>query len=86
MFGNLSPFWEKIAFSFTLILSLVMLFDLSFVVPYQCGQVSIRNGGEYSCEIEFGWYIFTVAFIFLAIYSGYKQYLQCFGNSAPNIG
>ena len=61
-----------------------MLLDLFFIVPYQCGQVSIRSGGEYVCDIELGWYTFAVAFILLAIYSGYKLYSQRSGESAPN--
>ena len=85
MLGNMSPKWEKITFSFTLIVSLVMLLDLFFIIPYQYGQIGIKSGWEYICDIELGWYTFTIAFIFLAIYSGYKLYLQRSGKSAPSV-
>jgi uncharacterized membrane protein (DUF485 family) len=81
MSEQMSPRWEKITFSVTLIVSLVVLLVLFFIVPYQCEQVSIRSGGEYVCDIELGWYTFTITFILLAIYSGYKLYLQHSGKT-----
>jgi uncharacterized membrane protein (DUF485 family) len=64
--------WDAFAYSFTFILSIVMLAVL-VSIPFQCGQLAASGSGN-SCGIEPGWYFFCAAMILTALYSAYKMF------------
>jgi uncharacterized membrane protein (DUF485 family) len=65
--------WDAIAYSFTFILSIVMLAVL-VSIPFQCGQLAVSGNGNSSCGVEPGWYFFCAAMILTALYSAYKMF------------
>jgi ATP-dependent DNA helicase RecG len=46
----MSPQEEKTVFTIALFASIIALLALFIVVPYQCGQIGIQSGGEYTCD------------------------------------
>jgi hypothetical protein len=65
--------WDAFAYSFTFILSIVMLAVL-VSIPFQCGQLVAGSSGKSSCGVEPGWYFFCAAMILTALYSAYKLF------------
>jgi hypothetical protein len=84
--GPLPRSWEVFAYALTFTVALVMLAYLVFVVPVLCGRIVVESNGEYVCDIWTGWYIFTAAFVIMAVYAGYNLYLRCRDNAALNEG
>lgn len=74
MSGSTIPIWKMITSWLTFIVPFDMLIILFVFVPYQCGRVAVDSGGEYVCDIWTGWYIFSITFTILALYSGYQVY------------
>jgi hypothetical protein len=84
--GPLPRSWEVFAYALTFIVAVAMLAYLVLVVPVLCGRVIVESNGEYACDIWTGWYIFTGAFVIIAVYAGYNLYLRRQGITAVNKG
>ena len=74
MAESTTPTWRAVAIWLMFIISFDMLIILFIIIPYRCGRIFIDSGGEYTCDLGTGWYIFSAVFSILAIYFGYRFY------------
>jgi hypothetical protein len=74
MAESTTPTLRAVAAWLMFIISVDMLIILFIIVPYRCGRLFIDSGGEYTCDLGMGWYIFSAVFSILAIYFGYWFY------------
>jgi hypothetical protein len=76
------PLWQKIAVVLTLVISISMLLILFVVAPAVCAGITVSGGGDRVCELGPGWYLFTITFILLCLYSGFKLYTMMYPDNA----
>ena len=75
------PTWMKYGLWLIFIISIVMLNILLVYVPVSCGQMEHVTDGEYVCDLETGWYIYTGAFVILLLYSVYTLHRISYGGN-----
>jgi hypothetical protein len=66
-----ADFRDVIACTLCLVISLSMLVFLVFIVTPDCANLAVKSGGNASCEMGSGAYLFGAAFVIIALYAGY---------------
>jgi hypothetical protein len=66
--------WDAIAYALVLVISLGTLVAIVFFISSHCEWVYAETGINGACGLGVWWYLVELAFLAIAIYSGWQLY------------
>lgn len=67
--------WDSIAYASVCIIAIAMAVFTFFFLSAHCEWVYVMTGIAGACGLGYGWLVFTLAFLAIAVYSGRELYL-----------
>jgi hypothetical protein len=72
------PFWAILGNTLVIVMSIAVLFFLFVIIPSDCAGISEATGGNTSCNLEPGAYLFGAVFVVILSYAGFNLFRMLF--------